>query len=104
MNFEVFPLIVWIAFLIVNKYSKFQVNILSNKIYYKMSKKKKKSKLKRGIILKKLLFELSSLTEWITLWIVNTYSQFLVNIFNNNRDITKCQSFSTMTMTMKPRL
>ena len=27
----------------------------------------------------------------IALWIVNTHSEFQVNIFSNNRDITKCQ-------------
>ena len=31
---------------------------------------------------------------WIALWIVNTYSEFQVNIFNNNRDITRCQSLN----------
>ena len=30
----------------------------------------------------------------------NTYSEFQINIFSNNRDITKCQSFCT-TMTIK---
>ena len=37
MHFESSPLIVWIAFLIVNTYSDFQVNILSYDRYYKMS-------------------------------------------------------------------
>ena len=36
-------------------------------------------------------FELSASIVWIALWIVNTYSEFQVNIFSNNRDITKCQ-------------
>ena len=36
-------------------------------------------------------FELSPLIVWIVLWIVNTYSEFQVNIFSNKRDITKCQ-------------
>ena len=31
-------------------------------------------------------FELAPLV-WIALWIVNTYSEFQVNIFINNRDI-----------------
>ena len=48
-------------------------------------------------------FELSPLIVWITLWIVNTYSGFQVNIFSNNRDITNCQCFCT-TMTTTPRL
>ena len=37
MNFELSPLIAWIALWIVNIFSKFQVNILSNNRYYKMS-------------------------------------------------------------------
>ena len=32
-------------------------------------------------------FKLSPLIVWIDLWIVNTYSEFQVNIFSNNRDI-----------------
>ena len=57
---------------------------------------KKYFKSKKGIILKKKKhFELSSLIAWIALWIVNTYSEFQVNIFSNNRDITKCHSFCT---------
>ena len=42
-------------------------------------------------------FEFSPLIVWIALWIVNTYSEFQVNIFSNNRDITKCHSFCTTT-------
>ena len=38
-------------------------------------------------------FELSPLVVWIVLWIENTYSEFQVNIFSNNRDIIKCYSF-----------
>ena len=38
-------------------------------------------------------FELSPLIVWTALWIVNSYSEFQVNIFSNNRDITKCQRF-----------
>ena len=34
-------------------------------------------------------FELSPLIVWIALWKVNTYSKFQVNIFSNNKDITK---------------
>ena len=32
---------------------------------------------------------------WVPLLIVNNYSEFQVNIFSNNRDIRKCQSFRT---------
>ena len=35
--------------------------------------------------------ELSPLIVWIALLIVNTYSEFQVNIVSNNRNITKCQ-------------
>ena len=38
-------------------------------------------------------FELSPLIVWIVIWITNTYSEFEVNIFSNNRDMTKCQCF-----------
>ena len=49
-------------------------------------------------------FELSPLTEWIGLWIVNIYAEFQVNIFSNKRDITQCHSFNTMTTMTMPRL
>ena len=39
----------------------------------------------------KMHFELSPLIVWIALWIVNKYSEFQVNIFSNNQDITKCE-------------
>ena len=42
---------------------------------------------------KKMHFELSPLIVWIALWIVNTYFDFQINIFGNDRDITKCKSF-----------
>ena len=41
----------------------------------------------------KIHFELYPLIAWIALWIVNTYSEFQVNIISNNRDNIKCQSF-----------
>ena len=61
----------------------------------------KKCKSKKGHNSKKknMHFELSPLIIWIALWIVNTYSEFQVNIFNNNRDITKWRSFCTTTVT-----
>ena len=40
-------------------------------------------------------FELSPLIVWIALLIVNTFSEFQVNIFGNNGDITKCQFLHT---------
>ena len=38
-------------------------------------------------------FELSPFIVWVVLWIVKTYYKFKVNIFSNNRNITKCQNF-----------
>ena len=46
-----------------------------------------------------MYFELSPSIVWIALWIVNTYFKFQVNIFSNDRDITKSQIFCTMTTT-----
>ena len=51
--------------------------------------------------------EKNILIVWIALWILNTYSEFQVNIFSNKRDITICQFFGKMTKTtttMTPRL
>ena len=61
---------------------------------YLIEDKKSKSK-KTHNSEKKMHFELSPLIVWIALWIVNTYSEFQVNIFSNNRDMTKCQRFCT---------
>ena len=67
-----------------------------------LDREDKKSKSKKGYNNSgKKHFELSPLIVWITLWIVNTLSEFQVNIFSNNRDITKCKSFCTTTT---PRL
>ena len=38
---------------------------------------------------------LSPLLVWVTLLIVNNYSDFQVNLFSNNRDIWKWHSFCT---------
>ena len=51
-------------------------------------------KKKGGIILRIMHFEWSPLKLWINLWIVNTYSEFKVNISSSSKDIEKCQSFS----------
>ena len=48
-------------------------------------------------------FEFSPLILWIVLWIVNTYSEFQVNIFTNKRDITKCHSFCMTTTMTTPK-
>ena len=98
MHFELTPLIVWISLWILNTHSEFQVNILTNN--RGTTKCQSFRSRKRGTILtKKKYFELSPLTVWIALWIVNTYSSFQVNIFNNNRDITKPQNGTTTTTT-----
>ena len=54
---------------------------------------------KRGITLSKKIGGLPPLLVWVSLLIVNNYSEFQVNIFSNNRDIRKCQSFCTTTTT-----
>ena len=53
---------------------------------------------------KKMHFELSPFIAWIALWSLNTYSEFQVNIFCKNRDITKCHSFCTIPIMPTPRL
>ena len=57
--------------------------------------------IKRGITLSKN-GELSPLLVWVTLLIINNCSEFQVNIFSNNRDIGKCQSFRTTPPTTAP--
>ena len=47
----------------------------------------------------KTIWELPALLVWVPLLIVHNLSDFQVNIFSNNRDIRKCQSFCTMTTT-----
>ena len=54
----------------------------------------KKSKSKKEHTSRKNAFQTSPLIVWTALWIVNTNSEFQVNIFSNNRDITKCQKKS----------
>ena len=50
-------------------------------------------KSKKGHNLVKKNGQLPSLLVWVPLLTVNNYSDFQVNIFSNNRDIRKCQSF-----------
>ena len=47
---------------------------------------------------------LPPLLVWVPLLIVNNHSEFQGNIFSNNRDIRKCQSFRMMTPLMMPGL
>ena len=63
----------------------------------------KKSKSKKGNNSEKKCIS-NCLPCKFALWIENTYSDFKGNIFSNNRDITKCQSFYTTTTKTTPRL
>ena len=89
------PLLVRVPLLIVNNYSEFQVNIFSNNrdVWKCQSFCMKILSRKRGITLSKKNEGLPPLLVWVPLLIVNNYSEFQVNIFSNNRDIRKCQSF-----------
>ena len=49
------------------------------------------SKSKKGYNFVKKIGGLPPLLVKVPLLIVNNYSEFLVNIFSNNRDIRKCQ-------------
>ena len=51
------------------------------------------SKSKKGHNFVKKIGGLPPLLVWVPLLIVHNYSEFQVNIFSNNRDIRKCQSF-----------
>ena len=55
------------------------------------------SRSKKGHNFVKKIGGLPSLLVWVPLLIVNNYSEFQVNIFSNNRDIRKCQSFAQTT-------
>ena len=44
---------------------------------------------------------LPPLLVWVPLLIVNNYFEFQINIFSNNRDIRKCQSFHTKILSRK---
>ena len=55
---------------------------------------------KRGITVPKIFWGLPPLLVWVPLSIMNNQSEFQVNIFSNDRDITKCPSFCTTTQTM----
>ena len=91
------PQLIWDTLLIVNNYSEFQVNIFSNNrdIWKYHCFCMKILSRKRGITLSKKIEGLPPLLVWVPLLIVNNYSEFQINIFSNNRDIWKCQSFCT---------
>ena len=75
----------------MNNYSEFQVNIFSNNRDIRLHLENSKSK--KGHNFVKKSGGLPPLLVWVSLLIVNNYSEFQVNIFSNNRDIIKCQSF-----------
>ena len=77
----------------MNKYSEFQVNIFSNNRHIKLYLEN--SKLKKGHNFVKIIGGLLILLVWVSLLIVYNYSEFQVNIFINNRNIRKYQSFCT---------
>ena len=60
------------------------------------------SKSKKGHNFVKKNGGLPPLLVWVPLLIVNNYSEFQVNIFSNNRDIRKCQSFRKTPPTTTP--
>ena len=77
------------SLLIVNNYSEFQVNIFRNNrdIRKCQSFCMKILSRKRGITLSKKIEGLPPLLVWVSLLILNKYSEFQVNIFSNNRDV-----------------
>ena len=64
------------------------------------------SKFKKGhnFVKKNKIGGLPLLLVRVPLLIVNNFSEFQVNIFSNNRDIRKCQSFRTTPPTTTPGL
>ena len=75
----------------MNNYSVFQENIFSINRDIRLHLENSKSK--KGHNFVKKIGGLPPLLVWVPLLIVNNYSEFQVNIFSNNRDIRKCQSF-----------
>ena len=59
---------------------------------------------KRGITVPKIFWGLPPLLVWVPLSIMNNQSEFQVNIFSNDKDITKCPSFCTTTTQTTPEL
>ena len=77
----------------MNNYSEFQVNKFSNNRDIRLHLENSKSK--KGHYFAKKIGGFTPLLVWVPLLVVNNYSEFQVNIFSNNRDIRKCQSFRT---------
>ena len=86
----------------MNNYAEFQINIFSNNRDIKLLLENFKSK--KGHNFVKKIDWTTSPTGWVSLLIVNNYYEFQVNIFSNNRDIRKCQSFRTTPPTTTPGL
>ena len=84
------------------QYSEFQVNVFSNNKDIRLHLENSKSK--KGHNCVKKIGGLPPLLVWVPLLIVNNYSEFQVNIFSNNGDIRKCQSFHTMPPPTTPGL
>ena len=97
------PLLVWVPLLIVNNYYEFQVNIFSNNRDIRLHLENSKSKMGHNFVKKIGGLPPLLVLVWVPLLIVNNCSGFQVNIFSNNRDIRKCQSFCT-TPTTTPGL
>ena len=84
----------------MNNYSEFQVNIFSNNRDIRLHLENSKTKKGHNFVQK--IGGLPPLLVWVPLFIVNSYSECQVNIFSNNGDIRKCQSFRTTPPTTKP--
>ena len=91
------PTVIIVPLLIVNNYSEFQENIFSNNRDIRLHLDNSKSK--KGPNFVQRNGGLPPLLVWVPLLIGNNYSEFQVNIFSNNRDIRKCQSFHTPPLT-----
>ena len=70
----------------MNNYSEFQVNIFSNNRDIRLHLENSNSK--KGHSFVKKTGRLSPRLVWVLLLVVNNYSEFLVNISSNNRDIS----------------
>ena len=56
---------------------------------------------KGALLCQKKIRGLPPLLIWVPLLIDNNYSEFQVNIFSDNRDIRKCQSFRMKILSRK---
>ena len=77
----------------MNNYSEFQVNIFSNNRDIRLHLENSKSKKGHNFVKKN--WRIISATGIGSPFDSEQLSEFQVNIFSNNRDIRKCQSFRT---------